>query len=82
MMNVFGAEIADAREDMRREPLNFDAPTPWECVAETEHDLRLLRDGDDTGVPPWLTLEQAIAEAEAQLDRYREWAEGTAYPGR
>ena len=73
-MNTLGIETRDAAQDFRREPLNFDAPTPWECVAEAEHDLKMLRE-DGIGVPPWMTLDEAIADAEAQLDRYREWAE-------
>jgi len=79
-MDNLGIEIADAASDFRREPLNFDAPDNWECVAEAEHDLRQLRESDYEP-PPWVTMtqDQAIAEAEARLDRYHEIAEGTAY---
>ncbi len=81
-MNTLGIEIADAVADRRREPLNFDAPDAWECVAEMEHSLKQLRE-DDYEPPPWVTMtqEQAIAEAEAELERYQEMAEATAYFG-
>lgn len=72
-MNTQGIEIRDAVEDMRREPLDFDNPTWAECMADEEVALRLLQD-DSNGVPPWMTVDAAIAEAEDRIENLRELA--------
>jgi hypothetical protein len=48
-----------------------DLPSDAECIAECEDTIRRLEAGDTALVPPWLTLEETLEQAKAELERYR-----------
>jgi len=41
-------------------------------LAEAEKQLETLQSGDSTGVPGWMTLDQAIRETESEIEILRQ----------
>ena len=54
---------------------DLDRPSVGETLAELEHELFLLRAGDDSLVPPWLTRDQAEEQLEKDIEQLREQLE-------